>query len=88
MLVEHKRKNILTSKVQEQINGLPIGPIMNQGYQVQGVQEIELNIDVLADFIDWTPFFKTWMLTGKYPAILQDQIVGEQATELWRTHKR
>ena len=51
--------------------------------KVQGVQEIELNIDVLADFIDWTPFFKTWMLTGKYPAILQDQIVGEQATELW-----
>ena len=51
--------------------------------KVQGVQEIELNIDVLADFIDWTPFFKTWMLTGKYPVILQDKIVGKQATELW-----
>lgn len=52
--------------------------------KVQGVQEIELNnIDVLIDFIDWTPFFKTWMLTGKYPAILQDKIVGKQATELW-----
>ncbi len=52
--------------------------------KVQGVQEIELNnIDVLIDFIDWTPFFKTWMLNGKYPAILQDKIVGKQATELW-----
>ena len=52
--------------------------------KVQGVQELELsNIDELIDFIDWTPFFKTWMLTGKYPAILQDKVVGEQATELW-----
>ena len=50
----------------------------------QGVQEIELNnIDELINYIDWTPFFKTWMLTGKYPNILQDKVVGEQATELW-----
>jgi len=38
----------------------------------------------LADHIDWTPFFSTWELAGKYPAILEDEIVGEAATELFR----
>jgi len=37
----------------------------------------------LAKFIDWTPFFQTWSLFGKYPAILQDEIVGEQARKLF-----
>ena len=41
-----------------------------------------LDLNQLSKFIDWTPFFKTWMLTGKHPAILQDDIVGEQAREL------
>jgi 5-methyltetrahydrofolate--homocysteine methyltransferase len=34
-------------------------------------------------FIDWTPFFQTWDLHGKYPAILNDVIVGEQAVVLF-----
>lgn len=38
----------------------------------------------LVDYIDWTPFFNTWELAGKYPAILTDDIVGAQATELYR----
>jgi 5-methyltetrahydrofolate--homocysteine methyltransferase len=38
----------------------------------------------LADHIDWTPFFATWELAGKYPAILTDEIVGEAATDLFR----
>ena len=53
--------------------------------KIQGTHELELvSIDELIPFIDWTPFFKTWMLTGKYPAILQDHVVGEQARELWK----
>jgi 5-methyltetrahydrofolate--homocysteine methyltransferase len=36
----------------------------------------------LVPFIDWTPFFKTWELAGRYPDILQDPVVGEQAREL------
>ena len=53
--------------------------------KIQGIHQLELDsIDELIPFIDWTPFFKTWMLTGKYPAILQDEVVGEQATELWK----
>lgn len=43
----------------------------------------DINLTELRNFIDWTPFFKTWMLTGKHPAILEDNIVGEQATELY-----
>lgn len=38
----------------------------------------------LVDYIDWTPFFNTWELAGKYPAILTDDIVGAQASELYR----
>jgi 5-methyltetrahydrofolate--homocysteine methyltransferase len=34
-------------------------------------------------FIDWTPFFQTWELTGRYPAILSDELVGEAARNLW-----
>ena len=37
----------------------------------------------LEEFIDWTPFFRSWDLHGKYPDILQDAVVGEQATELF-----
>jgi 5-methyltetrahydrofolate--homocysteine methyltransferase len=37
----------------------------------------------LVSYIDWTPFFITWDLVGKYPAILDDAIVGEAATELF-----
>ena len=36
----------------------------------------------LIDFIDWTPFFSTWELTGKYPAILKDEKVGPAARSL------
>jgi len=49
-----------------------------------GIQIIEdLNLEKLVDFIDWTPFFRSWELHGKYPNILTDEIVGAQATELF-----
>ena len=38
----------------------------------------------LIDTIDWTPFFITWDLHGKFPAILHDEVVGEQARELFK----
>jgi 5-methyltetrahydrofolate--homocysteine methyltransferase len=38
----------------------------------------------LVDTIDWTPFFITWELAGKFPAILADPVVGEQASALYR----
>lgn len=41
-------------------------------------------LDELVDYIDWTPFFITWSLAGKYPAILSDEKVGKAATDLFR----
>ncbi|MFC0603710.1 methionine synthase [Winogradskyella pulchriflava] len=53
-----------------------------------GVQIIEdFDITKLEDFIDWTPFFRSWDLHGKYPAILTDDVVGEQATILFADAK-
>jgi 5-methyltetrahydrofolate--homocysteine methyltransferase len=37
----------------------------------------------LAKYIDWAPFFQTWDLAGPYPAILTDEVVGEQATKVF-----
>ncbi|WP_437371912.1 methionine synthase [Maribacter litoralis] len=49
-----------------------------------GIQVIEdLDLNILVPYIDWTPFFRSWELHGKYPAILTDEVVGEQATELF-----
>ncbi len=39
-------------------------------------------LDDLVSVIDWTPFFQTWELAGRYPAILKDKVVGEEATKL------
>ncbi|BAO75271.1 methionine synthase [Winogradskyella sp. PG-2] len=49
-----------------------------------GIQIIEdFDITKLEAFIDWSPFFRSWDLHGKYPDILNDEIVGTQATELF-----
>ncbi len=43
----------------------------------------DFDLSVLREFIDWTPFFQTWELAGKYPAILNDKVVGKEATQLF-----
>ena len=48
-----------------------------------GTKIVEVDLSELVDFIDWTPFFQSWELFGKYPAILTDEVVGEQATHLF-----
>jgi 5-methyltetrahydrofolate--homocysteine methyltransferase len=40
-------------------------------------------LEELAQYIDWTPFFQTWELAGKYPQILKDEVVGKEATKLF-----
>jgi 5-methyltetrahydrofolate--homocysteine methyltransferase len=40
-------------------------------------------LEVLVDFIDWTPFFQTWELHGRYPKILEDEVVGQEAKKLF-----
>ena len=49
-----------------------------------GIQILEqLSLKELVPFIDWSPFFRSWDLHGKYPNILTDEVVGEQATTLF-----
>ncbi|MEZ4810555.1 MAG: methionine synthase [Allomuricauda sp.] len=53
-----------------------------------GVQVLEdFDLGELKAFIDWTPFFRSWDLHGKYPDILEDAVVGKQATELFEDAK-
>lgn len=51
---------------------------------VLGIQHIEnQDLNELVAYIDWTPFFQTWELHGKFPRILSDEIVGEEASKLF-----
>ena len=47
----------------------------------------DIAIKDVVPFIDWTPFFQTWQLFGKYPRILEDQLVGEEAKKLLKDAK-
>ncbi len=49
----------------------------------QGVFTLTPSLQELSPYIDWTPFFMTWELAGKYPGILVDEVVGEAASQLF-----
>ncbi|WP_338409269.1 methionine synthase [uncultured Flavobacterium sp.] len=48
-----------------------------------GVKTIDVELSELIPFIDWTPFFQSWQLFGKFPKILTDEVVGSEATNLY-----
>jgi 5-methyltetrahydrofolate--homocysteine methyltransferase len=48
-----------------------------------GITAVSIALAELVDYIDWTPFFLTWSLAGKYPRILQDEVVGKEAQILF-----
>ncbi|QDO92832.1 methionine synthase [Formosa sediminum] len=52
---------------------------------IQVIQDFDLK--KLEDFIDWSPFFRSWDLHGRYPDILEDDVVGPQAKELFADAK-
>ncbi len=53
--------------------------------QFTGIKIIDdTKLSTLRDYIDWTPFFQTWELHGRFPAILSDEVVGNSATELYQ----
>ena len=75
---------------------LPINEARKNRYQIDwetseivtpkelGIQVIEdQDLNELVEYIDWSPFFRSWDLHGKYPDILTDKVVGEQARELF-----
>ena len=57
--------------------------------KLKGIQKINnFSSSEIASYIDWTPFFQTWELHGRYPKILDDEIVGEEAQKLFKdAHK-
>lgn len=88
------REKFLNRQVEKEY--VPIEEARKQNYKIDweneilvkpntlGIQIIEnQNLNELLDFIDWTPFFRSWELYGKYPQILTDEIVGVHATELF-----
>lgn len=72
--IEEARKNKLQL---DWDNFTPVQP------KVIGKQIVEVDLETLVPYIDWTPFFRTWELFGKYPVILTDEVVGEQATSVF-----
>ena len=48
-----------------------------------GIFHLEVPIRGLISYIDWTPFFQAWGLAGRYPDILEDEIVGEESKSLF-----
>ena len=48
-----------------------------------GVRVVEPSLSELVPYIDWSPFFHTWELRGRYPAIFDDSVVGQQAQDLF-----
>ena len=52
--------------------------------QFTGIKTFEqYSLEELSEYIDWTPFFQSWQLFGKFPAILEDPIVGTEAKKLY-----
>lgn len=49
-----------------------------------GIQRHEIELTQLRDYIDWTPFFQTWELKGKYPEIFNDPLVGGEAKKVYQ----
>ena len=52
-----------------------------------GIQHFNQDLEALVDYIDWTPFFRSWDLHGRYPDILTDDVVGVEATKLFEDAK-
>ncbi|QDU78926.1 Methionine synthase [Polystyrenella longa] len=48
-----------------------------------GLRPIEVGLEKLVPYIDWSPFFQSWQLRGKYPSIFEDKIVGTEAKKLF-----
>ena len=52
--------------------------------KVSGLQEVNFDLGDLSRYIDWTPYFASWSLAGRFPMILEDEKVGEAARNLWK----
>ena len=80
-----REKRAFLSLADARANAVPLNwdnynaPVPNK----PGITVVEPDLAELVPYIDWTPFFMTWELAGKYPKILQDEVVGEAARNLF-----
>ncbi len=82
---QDKRPRLPLAKARERAPKLEFAPVKPSFLGVQSFAEYPL--EELVPFIDWTPFFASWDLIGRYPAILEDDIVGDAARNLYRDAK-
>ncbi len=73
--IETARKN----KLELSFNDENISKPKNIGVQVLN----DITVSEIIPYIDWTPFFQTWELHGRYPNILNDELVGKEASSLF-----
>lgn len=66
---------------------IPQSPKAKAPAQLGVIPIQDLPLEKLVPFIDWTPFFQTWELAGRYPAILEDEVVGVEAKKLFADAK-
>ena len=86
---QHARKTPRTKAIDlAQARANAFNPLVNNYRPVKpaflGTKTVDVCIADLHPYIDWTPFFLTWSLAGKYPRILEDEVVGEEAKSLFR----
>lgn len=64
-----------------------LGSVANDSWMPGSIDDSAITVEEISKFIDWTPFFMSWELHGKYPKILTDSVVGEEATKLFADAK-
>lgn len=79
-------RTALVSLEQARANATPISfeyytPVKPNKLGVTVLEDLDLS--VIRNYIDWTPFFMTWQLSGKYPKILEHELIGQEATNLF-----
>jgi 5-methyltetrahydrofolate--homocysteine methyltransferase len=79
---QDKRPRLPLAKARERAPKLEFAPVRPSFLGVRSFANYPLA--ELVPYIDWTPFFASWDLIGRYPAILEDEIVGEAARNLYR----
>ena len=79
---QDRRPRLPIAKARERGANLEFKPVKPSFLGVRDFKNFPL--EELVPYIDWTPFFASWELVGRYPAILEDEIVGEAARNLYR----
>jgi 5-methyltetrahydrofolate--homocysteine methyltransferase len=79
---QDRRPRLPIAKARERGAKLEFKPVKPRFLGVRDFKNFPL--EELVPYIDWTPFFASWELVGRYPAILEDEIVGEAARNLYR----